>query len=65
MFATHDIPLTLDSDSGPPFEFKKWNRPSKGTTVSSILKWIAGNMVKTVKQALTKAGKGDSIEAKI
>ena len=73
MFATHGLPLMLVSDNGPPFSSTEFHHFVSRNGISHrrvppyhpSSNGLAENMVKTVKQALNKASKGDSIEAKI
>ena len=62
MFATYELPTTLVSDNGPPFtsaEFEKFMK-ANGITHRRIPPYhpssnrLADNMVRTVKQALSK-----------
>jgi len=73
MFATHGLPLMLVSDNGPPFSSTEFHHfvSQNGITHRKVPPYhpssngLAENMEKTVKQALKKASKGDSVETKL
>ena len=73
IFATHGLPVTLVLDNGPPFssaEFRDFMRYN-GIVHQRVPPYhpssngLAENMVRSLKQALNKAHKGDSIETKV
>ena len=73
VFATHGLPVTLVSNNGPPFastEFRHF-MTSNGITHLRVPPYhpspngLAENIVRSVKQALNKASKLDTIETKI
>ena len=73
MFATHGPPLMLVSENGPPFSSTEFHHFVSRNEINHrrvppyhpSSNGLVENMIKTVKQALNKASKGDSIEAKI
>ena len=73
MFATHALPLMLVSDNGPPFSSTEFHHfvSRNGINHRRVPPYhpssngLMENIVKTVKQILNKASKGDSIETKI
>ena len=73
MFATHGFPSMLVSDNGPPFSSTEFHHfvSRNGINHRRVPPYhpssngLAENMIKTAKQTLNKASKGDSIEAKI
>jgi len=73
IFATHGLPVTLVSDNGPPFSSEEFHRfmTSNGIIYRRVPPYhpssngMAENMVKSVKQALNKANKQDTMETTI
>ena len=73
IFAVHGLPVTLISDNGPPFSSSEFQSFTKANAVIhhsippyySSSNGLAENMVKSLKQALSKASMSDSIETKI
>jgi len=73
MFATHNLPITVVSDNGPPFmstELKQFMEVN-GVNHRRVPPYhlssngAAENLVKSVKRALQKSSSGDSIGTKI
>ena len=73
IFATHGLPVTLVSDNGPPFsstDFKNF-MSSKGILHKRVPPYhpssngLAENMVRSLKQALNKTHRTNSMESKI
>ena len=73
IFATHSSPITLVSDNGPPFSSADFTNfmISNGILHRRVPPYhpssngLAENMVRSLKQALNKAHRSDSIESKI
>ena len=73
IFATHGLPMTVVSNNGPPFSSNDFEKFMKANGIvhrrvplyHPSLNGLAENMVKSLKQALNKANKSDTIETKI
>ena len=73
IFAIHGLPVTIVSDNGPPFPSSEFDSFMKAHGIihcrvppyHPLSNGLAENMVKTLKQALNKSTKSDTMETKI